>query len=76
MDLQDSMVYWRPLNEEQWEEFKDWVPWVKIALESNRFLPKTPSMLPEIKDLPNVVQKSIEEAMPIYEKLYEKRLRP
>ena len=70
------MVHWRPLKEEQWEEFKDWVDWVKVAMESDRFLPKTPSELPDIKDLPEMVQNSIKEAIPIYERLYEKRLRP
>ena len=76
IDFQDSMIHWRPLNEEQYKEFEEWVPWVKVAIESKEFLPKTPSELPKFEDLPEVVQGANENAMPLCEQLYVKRLKP
>ena len=67
IDYQDPMIHWRPLDEEQYKEFEEWIPWVDVAANSTGFLPKTPSKYPDAKDLPEDVQKAIEEAMPFYD---------
>ena len=72
--FQNSMLQWQPLNEEQYKEFEEWVPSAEVALNTNGFLSKTPSDLPDVKDLPEVVQKAVEDNMPYYDALYEKRI--
>ena len=75
IDYQDSMVDWRSLDEEQYMQFKNWLPWHILAVASTGFIPKTPSAHPDVKDLPNDVQNTIKENVPCYEQLYEKRLK-
>ncbi len=74
LDFQDSMINWRPLTEEQLEQFKPWGDWVKEATNSDRFLQSTPSPV-DNSMLPEEVKICIQEAMPYYEKLYALRLK-
>ncbi len=76
LDYQDSMIHWKPLSEHLVKEFVEWGEWLDVAKQSNGFLKKTPSVLPEVKDLPPEVQQCVKDNIPFYQQLYEKRLKP
>ena len=71
----DNMLNWKPLTEENMEEFKEWVPFVKAMLESNCLAQKFPSELADTSALPSEVQKAIHDAIPFYQKLYSLRIK-
>ncbi len=76
IDFQDSMLKWKTLTPEdkkEWEELSDWF---QVVLNSAGFLTKSPSKYPDLSELPDDVQKSVEENIPFYQQMYEKRLRP
>lgn len=69
------MLKWKPLTSEQRKEMEEFSDWLKVAMDSTGFMPKSPSVLPKVEDLQEIVQENIQENLPIYEKLYERRLR-
>ena len=70
------MIQWKPFDEEQKKPYYAYEAFMKTFVESTHFLKKTPTQLPDVKDLPEEVQKVIEDDMPIYNFFYEKRLKP
>ena len=60
-------------DKKEWEELSDWF---QVVLNSAGFLTKSPSKYPDLSELPDDVQKSVEENIPFYQQMYEKRLRP
>ena len=78
IDFQPSMINWKPMTPEMMEfmGFTEWQPWLETALDTNGFLKKDPSPLPNIKDLPQDVQDAIALNMPFYEELHAKRIQP
>ncbi len=72
---QDSMVNWRPMNEEQLKEFEPFGEWMARARDSTGFLPSTPKTI-DVSDLPQELKDLIQEQLPFYEKLHSMRLTP
>ena len=78
IDFQQSMINWKPMTPEMMEfmGFTEWQPWLEVALDTNGFLKKDPSPLPDIKDLPQEVQDAITHNLQFYEQMHEQRIRP
>ena len=78
IDFQQSMINWKPMTPEMMEfmGFTEWQPWLEVALDTNGFLKKDPSPLPDIKDLPQEVQDAIAHNLQFYEQVHEQRIRP
>ncbi len=70
------MLNWKPLTAEDtksWEELSDWL---QVVQKTIGFLKNTPSKYPDLDQLPDEVQQSVNDNIPFYQRMYDKRLRP
>lgn len=70
---EDSMLHWRAetkgLGLDHWP-----VAWFSNALKTTTFQKLESNRMPDMCSLPDVVKKVVDESMPPYNALYEKRL--
>ena len=76
MPFEEGMLEWDEKDKDH-PEFEFWAVFFKDLLQSKSFS-KDPSAsrskFPDLSSLPPIVHETIEECMPIYEKLYKLRI--
>lgn len=70
---EDSMLHWSAETEDL-SVLNDWpAGWFGTLLKTNTFQKLHSHKMPDISSLPDVVKKAVEDSMPHYNVLYEKR---
>jgi hypothetical protein len=71
------MLTWDHTPEAE-QVFEGWVSWVMSVMKSQHFHTKSSQAKSslELETLPDDVKKSIEQCLPIYEKMYALRMKP
>ncbi len=78
IDFQDSMVHWPPMTAQHRAKFLEWEEadhFMKAVFESTGIRKKSPTQLPDVETQPWEVQECIRENLPLYQTLYDQRLR-
>lgn len=75
LPFHSSMLSWQPGNVKELES--PWSGWTDDVIQSSGITRRAKtSKLPPVHELPQEVRKTIAEAMPVYERMHERRLRP